>query len=397
MGTVKKADIIIVGSGVVGNSTAYYLSKAGLKVIVLEKYNVGYGASTRNGGINKINGRGLGEIPLCMYGANELWPNLSDELGIDVEYKRTGGFRISLSDEQTEYMYRFVEFGKKYGITFEEFDGKKLKERVPEFSEKIVAALRCDQEFRANPMKVTLGFYIKARQLGAEFICGEEVETINEKCGKAHSVTTVNGNVYEADRIMIAAGYNSRKILDTIGIDIPLYSYYEEIFVTEKIPRFIDELFIQAKVTYYGHQAENGSIIFGGASGYDNFPNREWYDDAYQTAKRLPAEARGLVDIFPFLKKVKVIRGWGGWMDISPDDSMMIGSIDEVPGLYIACGFSGHGFGMSVPTGKVMSEVILGDKLGADISNLKYNRFAKHLDMFTGMPRSNLINSVQKK
>ncbi|MPN04093.1 hypothetical protein SDC9_151329 [bioreactor metagenome] len=84
-------------------------------------------------------------------------------------------------------------------------------------------------------------------------------------------------------------------------------------------------------------------------------------------------------------------------MDISPDDSMMIGSIDEVPGLYIACGFSGHGFGMSVPTGKVMSEVILGDKLGADISNLKYNRFAKHLDMFTGMPRSNLINSVQKK
>ena len=137
--------------------------------------------------------------------------------------------------------------------------------------------------------------------------------------------------------------------------------------------------------------------MFGGASGFGNFPNREWYPDAYQDRKRLPASARALVDIFPVLADTRVVRGWGGWMDISPDDSMMIGETIEIPGLFVACGFSGHGFGVSVPAAKIMSELILGRKPGADISNVRYDRFAKHMDMFTGEDRNNLINSVQKK
>lgn len=394
METIRKADVIIIGSGVIGNSTAYYLAKEGLKVIVLEKDNIiGNGASTRNGGMNKINGRGLGEIPLSIYGL-DLWPKLNEE--IDCEYRELGGIRIALNDEQYEYMSRFLKFGKEYGLHFEEMDGNELRRRRPAFSDKITAAIYTKEESKMNPLKTTLGLYSKAREMGVEYFTGEKVSYLEEKQGRIYAAVTECGHRFEADKIMVAAGYDSRAILDTVGIDIPLYSYYEEIFVTEKVPRILDEMFVSAKVTYYGEQQENGSILFGGASGFGNYPNREFYPDNYQEPKRLPAAARALADIFPCLADTKIIRGWSGWMDISPDDSMMIGELD-IPGLYMACGFSGHGFGIAVPTGKVMSELIAEKPLGADIQYLKLDRFKNHMDMFTGEDRNFQINAIQKK
>lgn len=392
-----KADVVIVGSGAVGCSTAFYLAKEGKKVIVLEKNSsIGSGQSTRNGGMNKIDGRGLGELPIAIYGL-KVWKELSDEIGVDCEYVEKGGIRIGLDDEQIEYMRRFLPYGKEFGLHLEELDGDTLRKKIPEFSSKIKAAIYCKEESKMNPLKTTLGLYSAARRLGVTFVSDAEVTNILTKKGRAYAVTTTDGDMYEAEQILIAAAYNSRKILDTVGIDVPLYSYYEEIFVTEKVPKILDQMFVSSKVTYYGEQQENGTFVFGGASGLGNYPNREWYPKAYQDRKRLPATARALVDIFPCLATTKVVRGWGGWMDISPDDSMMIGETVEIPGLYIACGFSGHGFGVSIPTGKIMSELISGKPLGADISNVRYDRFRNHMDMFTGKDRNNLINSVQKK
>lgn len=397
MGITKKADVVIIGGGVMGNATAYYLAKAGKKVIVLDRENIANGASVRNGGINKINGRGLGELPIAMLAAKEIWPYLSKDLGIDVEYKEVGGYRTAVDEEQFEYMCRFKDFASTYGITLEDLSGAELRKKVPAFSDKITHAVRCKEEGRANPMRTTLGYYSKGRELGVEYICGEKVVALEERAGKIHAALTENDNRYEADQILVSAGYESRKILDTVGIDVPMYTYYEEIFVTEKLPRILDELFISAKVSYYGHQAENGSIVFGGSSGFGNFPNRGWYENNYQEPKRLPATARGLLDIFPSMGNVKVIRGWSGWMDISPDDSMMIGEAKDISGLFIACGFSGHGFGLSVGVGKVMSEIMQYKPSPVDISYLQYDRFDKQLDMFTGRARTNLINDIQKK
>lgn len=397
MNETRKADVIIVGSGAVGCACAFYLAKEGQKVIVLEKEDsIGAGQSTRNGGMNKIDGRGLGELPVAIYG-RQLWKELSREIGTDVEYVEKGGIRIALDDTQLEYMSRFLPFGREYGLHLEEIDGAALRKKIPQFSDRVRAAVYCREESKMNPLKTTLGLYAAARRLGVTFLSGEEVTGLLTKRGAVSAAVTASGNTYEADRILVAAAYGSRKILDSAGIDLPLYSYYEEIFVTEKVPRLLDQMFVSAKVTYYGEQQENGSIVFGGASGFGNFPNRGWYPKAYQDRKRLPASARALTDLFPSLGAVKIIRGWGGWMDISPDDSMMLGETVEIPGLYVACGFSGHGFGVSVPTAKIMSELMMGKPTGADISSLRYDRFRKHMDMFTGDSRNNLINDIQKK
>ena len=394
MAETKKADVIIIGSGCIGNSTAFYLAKEGLKVIVLDRGQIADFASVRNGAMNKLTRRGIGELSIGVYGAHEVWPKASEVTGIDMEYKQTGGYRIIMDDADLETSLKFEEYGKKAGLHFENLTCEELRKRTPEFSDKIKMAIRCDEESRANPLRVTLGFYSAALKLGAEFYPGQEVDHLEMKQGKISAAVTKDGSRYEAPKIMVSAGFDSRRILDTVGIDVPMHSFFEEIFVTEKLPFILQEIFVGS---YYGQQTECGTFVFGASDGYCEYPDRELFPKNYQTATRLNSLAKGLMDLFPCLAKAKIVRSWSGWMSISPDDSMMIGPVDVIPGLYLACGFSGHGFGLSAPVGKVMSEVISENKVGCDISHLRYDRFAKEMDVFYKKDRNAFnVNSVQR-
>lgn len=394
MGETRKADVIIVGSGCIGNSTACYLANEGLDVIVVEKGQLSDFASVRNGAMNKLTRRGIGELPVGVYGAQEVWPKASEVTGIDMEYKQTGGYRIMMDDTDIETTMLFEEYGRKAGLHFENLTCEQLRKKCPAFSERIKYAVRCEEESRANPLKVTLGFYSAGLKKGVKYYPGQNIVGLEMKRGKIHAAISEDGNRYEAPKILLAANYGTRKILNTVGLDLPMHSFYEEIFVTEKMPHILDEIFVGS---YYGQQTECGTFVFGSSDGYCSDPDRSRYGTNYQTATRLSSMAKGLMDLFPCLAKAKIVRSWGGWMSISPDDSMIIGEVDVIPGLYVACGFSGHGFGLSAPVGKIMSEVIAEKKVGCDISALRYDRFAKEMDVFTKTDR-NLFNpnSVQR-
>lgn len=390
---VEKADVIVIGSGCIGNSTAFYLAKEGLKVIVLEKGQLSDFASVRNGAMNKLTRRGIGELSLGFYGAHEVWPKVAEVTGIDMEYEQTGGLRIIMDEAELQKTLKFEEYGKREGLHFENMTGDELRKRIPQFSNKIYAAVRCEEESRANPLRVTLGFYSAGLKLGVKYYPGQEVDHLEMKRGEISAAVTVEGNRYEAPQILVAANYGSRKILNSVGVDVPMHSFYEEIFVTEKLPRILNEIFVGS---YYGQQTRNGTFVYGSSDGYSGYPDRGRYAENYQTATRISSMAKGLLDMFPCMAKTKIVRAWGGWMAISPDDSMIIGKVDRIPGLYLACGFSGHGFGLSAPVGKVMSEVIAEKKVGCDISHLRYNRFEKEMDVFTKMDRNPYnVNSAQ--
>ena len=115
-GEVRKSDVIIIGSGSVGNAAAYFLALEGLSVTVLEKDTVGSGASVRNGGQNKMNTRGEPELSLGMYGVQEIWPRLQRDLGVDIEFSKTGGYRNALTEDEMENMQKFWPIAKKYGV-----------------------------------------------------------------------------------------------------------------------------------------------------------------------------------------------------------------------------------------------------------------------------------------
>lgn len=378
---VRKADVIIVGSGSVGNSAAYFLAKAGKHVIVLEKETVGSGCSVRNGGLNKMNFRGVPELSVGMYGVKEIWPLLAEEIG--VEYRTTGGYRNAMNEQEMKIMEGFQPIADKFGMHLEFLDTKELRKRVPQFSDKLYGASYCREEGRANPLKTTLGLYSKCRGMGVEFYDHEKAVAIDLERGRARRIATEKGNVYEADHIIVAACYGSRELLNTVGIDIPFTHALCEVFVTEPVPHFLDEIVIAANAGYYGHQTENGSLVYGAGSKIGPFQREGDYVENRLTTQYIPSGAYGLSELFPCLKNTKIIRSWSGWHDRTPDDTTCIGQLEEVPGLYAACGFSGHGFGIAPPIGKILSELVLEQPLGADISGLRFDRFLP-INAFTG-------------
>ncbi|SHH72703.1 NAD(P)/FAD-dependent oxidoreductase [Clostridium grantii] len=369
----NSADVIIIGSGVIGNATAYYLAKKGCSVIVLEKSdNIGDGGSSRNGGGVRQSGRDKRELPLAMYGAKNLWPTLSEELGMDVEYYQQGNLRLGKTQAHLKTLTNLTNKAKECGLEVNMISGQEARNICPYLSEEVIGASWCPTDGHANPMRTTLAYYSKARQLGVNFITGEEVVDIEKVKGKAKRVITKN-NIYEGDNIILAAGYESRKIAATIGIDIPLNHVLLEVLVTEAQPSMFYQMLGTAEADFYGHQSTHGSFVFGGTSGYEAFNK----DNGIQATSSISASCtcRGILKYFPCLQDAKIVRTWAGWIDDCADHVPVISYVEEVPGVILACGFSGHGFGISPTVGMLLSEMVVEKDTTLDISAFRYDRF----------------------
>lgn len=211
-----------------------------------------------------------------------------------------------------------------------------------------------------------------ARKLGAHVITGEKVLELRRIKGKLRQVVTAE-NVYEGDTIVLAAGFQSRDIAATVGIDIPMQEAMLEALVTEAEPHMFDQMLGTAEADFYGHQSKHGSFVFGGSTGLEGFTK----DNGTPICDSLtaPCVCRGIIKYFPILKDAKIVRTWAGWMDLCVDKVPVISAVDEVPGLVLACGFSGHGFGIAPAVGYQVAELIVDGNTSVDLSALHYNRF----------------------
>lgn len=369
------ADVIVVGSGIIGSSIAYYLAKKGVKnILVLEKNdNIGDGQSARNGGGVRQSGRDPRELPLAMYGIKNLWPHLSEELGWNVEYHQDGNLRLGKTEKHLEILRGLTKRANDVGLEVTMIDADEVKARNPWLTDEIIGASWCPTDGHANPMVTTLAFYRRARQMGVHYISGEGVTKLEKVKGKIRKVFTDAGNVYEAETVVLAAAYQSRWIAKTVGIDIPMNVGKLEALVTEaEVPMFNQMLGV-ADAGFYGHQCENGTFVFGGGSGIRSGATGEGF--AATSSLDISAECRAVIGYIPKLKNAKIVRSWAGWGDIVTDGVPVIDAVSEVPGLYLACGMSGHGFGIGPAVGDAMSDLILKGTTPCDISGLKYDRF----------------------
>lgn len=310
----RTASVIIIGGGIVGCATAYNLAKRGVKdIIVLEQKEIGNGGSCRNAGGVRQSARDVRELPLAMYAVSNIWPTLGEELGVDVEYVQKGNLRLGLNDAHLKTLEGHVKKSTDVGLDVWMVSGDEAREICPAMSERVVGASWCPTDGHANPLKATLGFYLKALSMGVTFVTGVTVAGI-------------------------------RKVRGAGG-------------------------------EFYGHQSEHGSFVLGGNSGIEAYTSdtRTRFNTDSITASSI---SRGILMYFPALSDVKIVRTWAGWYDACSDVVPILDSIGEVPGLTLACGFSGHGFGISPAVGLALSELILdGESHTIDISALKYDRF----------------------
>lgn len=370
---MRTADVVICGAGVIGCAAAYYLAKKGKSVIVLDRDNsIGNGGSSRNGGGVRQSGRDPRELPLAMYGIQHLWPTLSDELGVDVEYHQDGNLRLGKNERHRKILEGLTERAVKCGLDVRMIEGDEVRRINPYLSDEVVCASWCPTDGHANPLKTVLGFYRAARKLGAQFITGESVLELKKEKGRLRYVIT-DADTYCTEKVIVACGYESRAILQTVGIDIPMTKDLIEALVTEAEPPMFPQMLGTADADFYGHQTNHGSFVFGGSAGYDA-QNLDFGHLATQS-NNAPAICRAILRWVPKLADAKIVRTWSGYEDLSADKVPVISNIDEVPGLIAACGFTGHGFGISPIVGVLLSQLACDEEPVLDLSALRYDRF----------------------
>ncbi|MGI6217230.1 MAG: NAD(P)/FAD-dependent oxidoreductase [Coriobacteriales bacterium] len=373
-GEKRTASLIIIGGGVVACATAYNLAKRGMNdIIVLEKKEIGNGGSCRNAGGVRQSARDVRELPLAMYAVSNIWPTLGEELDVDVEYVRRGNIRMGKTEAHLKKLQTLTDNSRAVGLDVEMISGDQAREICPYMSEEVIGASWCPTDGHANPLHTTLGFYRKALEMGVTFVTGVEVKGIRKYRGRARFVDTDDG-VYEGEQILLCAGWNSREIADSVGIELPIIREFSECLVTEMEPDMFPVMLGCADSDFYGGQTKHGSFVMGGNSGIEPYTSeKERFETNSLTA---PSLCRGIIRYFPSLKEIKVIRTWAGWYDVCADHVPVIDTIDEVPGLVIAAGFCGHGFGISPAVGLAVSELVMdGKSTTIDISGLAYDRF----------------------
>lgn len=371
------ADVVIIGGGVVGCAAAYYLAKAGnTNVIVLEgTKSIGHGGSSRNGGGVRQSGRDVRELPYAMYGIKHLWPTLSEELGVDVEYTQKGNLRLGKTEAHLEKLQTLANNAQSVGLDVRMVDAKEVKEICPYLSDDIIGASWCPTDGHANPLTTTLGYYKRALEMGVRFYTDAEVTELRKVKGKVRKVILKDGTVFEGETIILAAGYESRYIARTVGVDVPMTRLIDECLVTEMQPHMFDIMLGTAGADFYGHQAKHGSFVFGSDCGYEEVTDMTDPSKLVTNAMTLSASCRAIMGYVPALKDAKIVRSWCGWLDNAFDGVPFISKVDEAEGLILACGFTGHGFGTAPAVGLMLSQMVAGEDTVVDITPLRYDRF----------------------
>ena len=210
--------------------------------------------------------------------------------------------------------------------------------------------------------------------MGVRFFTEAKVQTLKKIKGVLRQVILETGEIFEGEQVIVAAGYESRFLARTVGIDVPMTRYFEEALVTEMQPKMFDIMLGTADADFYGHQSQHGSFVFGSESGLEEATDMA-PDELRTSALTLSAGCRAVMGYIPMLADAKIVRSWGGWLDLCYDGVPVISKVKEVPGLILACGFTGHGFGTAPSVGLMLAQMVLGEETVVDISALRYDRF----------------------
>jgi sarcosine oxidase subunit beta len=368
----EKADVVIIGGGVMGCAIAYNLAREGLKPVVIEKSDIGGEASGANGGGVRQSARNLKEMPLAIESI-QIYGQLHEELGMDVEYVRKGNLRLCTSEEELDTMRTSVENQKAANLELEMLDRKQVLDINPHIGEKVLGASYCPTDGHVNPFLVTYAFFQKAKSLGARVFTHEEVKDIRLQKNKVSAVIT-DKQIFETDLVINAAGVAGRNVANMVGLDLPMRPVFSEAMITEPYPPLFQQMIGHARGLFYGRQTVHGSFFWGGFVGTEQFIHREGKPLFHFIG---PAISSMVIDFFPILKGINVIRTWSGLIAQMSDAIPVLGFTEEVPGFVFATGFSGHGFGLAPIIGRLMSELIMDCQPSIPISDFCFGRFSK--------------------
>ncbi|MGH7190348.1 MAG: NAD(P)/FAD-dependent oxidoreductase [Acetobacteraceae bacterium] len=367
-GASPGASVVVIGGGATGLSTAWWLCRSGVEVVVLEKGIVGWEASGRNGG-----GATHPVSPLFRE-EQRLWPMLDEMLGYPTEYRR-GRIRVGLGPEELAMYERGAKLGEEQGFVVERLDPQALHQLVPWVGDQVTGGLLYHFGGHANPQRTVQAYAWAIQDLGGTIIQHRTVTGITVRGGKAISVET-DGGAVGCDAVVIAAGPHIGRIAAGIGVTVPVAPARAEMIVTEPLP-----LIRHGGVDgngLYGRQTLRGNLAYGGGP-------HEWIEIPDARTPRpvnspvVRSLARRLAELFPKIAHVRMIRSWAGVIENTPDGRPILDRLEEPSNVVIGT-MSSVGFGLSPASGHALAELVTKGRCDfADLTWLRLDRF-RNLD-----------------
>ncbi len=351
----KSYDAVIVGGGIHGLATAYFLARDhGMgDVAVIERRYVGYGGSGRNTAIVRANQRSQENIKLYDEGL-KLWPGLIAELDFNMMFFNCGNLNLAHSEAAMAGLRQQVAAAQYFGVISELLDARQCQELVPllDISDRpafpIMGGMYHPPGGTLRHDAVAWGLAKGAAAKGVRIHQQTEVIGLGLENGRVASVTTDTG-VIRTPRVLIAAGGYSPLVAGLVGIELPVQVLPIQAMVSQPVKPFLHHVVSSGAYHVYCHQSLKGEMVTG--AHMDPWPTYS----TQVTDRYIKHQAEALVELMPILRGLKFMRHWAGLADMTPDMAPLIDGNDPVEGLYLDCGWGYFGFKAGPITGRYLA------------------------------------------
>lgn len=415
-----RTDVVVIGGGIMGAATAYELAGKGASVVLLEKGRVGGEQSGRNWGWTRQQARDEDELPL-MQASIRRWAQLETELGADIEWTQAGNLALARDPARIRFFEQWIKLAEAAGLDTRLIDETQIKrDHLPQLAGSWLGAMYTPSDGHAEPALATRAFGDGARRRGVVVAEGTAVERILVDGKRVTGVQTERGRV-EAGTVVVAAGVWANRLLDDVGIDLPVRIVHTSVARTKPVEP-ISRMGVSYHPVVSFRQRRSGALYIaaGGWSDYDItldsfshlrqfLPNylknrkmikvhvgRPLLEDIGRRLRRrdLPwslrhgrvlsppanpekvrSSARHFREMFPTIP-IEIDRAWAGYTDTPPDAIPVIDALSSPAGLVIATAFAGHGFGMGPIVGRLVAEQIVDGRPSLDLHPFRLGRFA---------------------
>lgn len=416
----ESTDVAVIGGGIIGVATALFLARAGVSVVVLEKGRVGAEQSSRNWGWIRVQGRDPAEIPIAQE-AQRLWPELAAQVDTDIHLTQGG---VAYLAEESAELGRYTEWmrhAEPYGVTTQLLDKDGVARLLPQARRRWAGALWTPTDMRAEPFVTVPALARLAVKAGAVIREATAARLLDIEAGRVTGVITERGQL-RANAVVVAGGAWSSLFLRRHGVPIPQLSVRATAMRTAPLPDIFEGNAVDHRLAFRRradggytlapeyHELYVGPDAFRALGKFltqlraDPWGTRlrpaapKHYPDAWSTPRRWRAgdvspfermrvlnpppvmdkvaqTARAMEDTFPGLGKVEIESAWAGMIDTMPDLVPVVDRVASIPGLTVATGMSGHGFGIGPAFGRIVADLVQGNAPGHDLGRFRLARF----------------------
>jgi len=418
----EAADLAIIGGGIIGICTALFAARAGMSVVVLEKGRVAGEQSSRNWGWIRVQGRDLAEIPIALE-SQDLWKTLDSEAQGRLGLRQSGVTYLARKPKQMAEYRAWLDRAAAFGVSSHLMDHEVMMERLGHPTGPWIGALHTPTDMQAEPWVAVPELARMAEDAGAVIAESCAVRGLDIEAGQVTGVLTEAGRI-KADRVVLAGGSWSSLFLRRHGVDIPQLSVRSTVLATKPLAQVLATAAVDDRLAmrpredggYTLAPAAFGELFLGpdtlrhlrrylplAFSGeFDvhlKLPAPRGYPDAFSTPRRWSADQqspfermrvldpapngakvtevkRRFAQTYPQLGDVQTQTAWAGMIDVLPDVVPVVDHVSALPGLIVATGMCGHGFGIGPAFGRILADMAQGKEPGHDLGRFALARFS---------------------